>query len=47
MIDTLFLARPRGFCAGVSRAVQVVDKILEKYGPPVYVKHAIVHNNHW
>lgn len=40
----VFLATPRGFCAGVVRAIDVVDLALEKYGPPVYVKHEIVHN---
>lgn len=38
------LARPRGFCAGVIRAIEIVDKALEIYGPPVYVLHEIVHN---
>ncbi len=38
------LAQPRGFCAGVERAIQIVELALEKYGPPVYVKHEIVHN---
>jgi len=42
----IILARPRGFCAGVERAIATVEKALEKYGPPVYVKHAIVHNRH-
>jgi 4-hydroxy-3-methylbut-2-enyl diphosphate reductase len=41
---TLLLAAPRGFCAGVDRAIQIVEKALEKYGPPVYVRHEIVHN---
>ncbi|HUJ37811.1 MAG TPA: 4-hydroxy-3-methylbut-2-enyl diphosphate reductase [Hyphomicrobium sp.] len=41
---TLFLAAPRGFCAGVDRAVQIVELALEKYGAPVYVRHEIVHN---
>ena len=38
------LASPRGFCAGVDRAIQIVEKCLEKHGPPVYVRHQIVHN---
>ena len=40
----VFLATPRGFCAGVVRAIDVVELALEKFGPPVYVKHQIVHN---
>ncbi len=43
---TLLLAAPRGFCAGVDRAVAMVEKALEMYGPPVYVRHEIVHNTH-
>jgi 4-hydroxy-3-methylbut-2-enyl diphosphate reductase len=42
----ILLAAPRGFCAGVDRAILVVEKALEKYGAPVYVRHEIVHNNH-
>ncbi len=38
------LARPRGFCAGVERAIEIVERALEIYGPPVYVRHEIVHN---
>jgi 4-hydroxy-3-methylbut-2-enyl diphosphate reductase len=41
---TLLLAAPRGFCAGVDRAIRIVELALEKYGPPVYVRHEIVHN---
>ncbi|MCP5036739.1 MAG: 4-hydroxy-3-methylbut-2-enyl diphosphate reductase [Rhodobacteraceae bacterium] len=41
---TLTLAAPRGFCAGVDRAIRVVELALEKWGPPVYVRHEIVHN---
>ncbi len=41
---TLVLASPRGFCAGVDRAIHVVEKALQKYGAPVYVRHEIVHN---
>ena len=40
------LAQPRGFCAGVVRAIDIVDKALEKFGRPVYVRHEIVHNRH-
>lgn len=43
---TIYLASPRGFCAGVDRAIQIVELALEKYGPPVYVRHAIVHNRY-
>jgi len=42
----VLLARPRGFCAGVDRAVQIVEQTLLKYGGPVYVRHEIVHNHH-
>lgn len=41
---TILLAAPRGFCAGVDRAIQIVEKALDKYGAPVYVRHEIVHN---
>ncbi|MCW5745935.1 MAG: 4-hydroxy-3-methylbut-2-enyl diphosphate reductase [Alphaproteobacteria bacterium] len=41
---TILLASPRGFCAGVDRAIQIVERALEKYGAPVYVRHEIVHN---
>jgi len=40
------LAQPRGFCAGVVRAIDIVERALEKYGEPVYVRHEIVHNKH-
>lgn len=40
----VLLAQPRGFCAGVERAVEIVERALERYGPPVYVRHEIVHN---
>ncbi len=43
---TVLLAAPRGFCAGVDRAVEIVELALSQYGPPVYVRHAIVHNTH-
>ena len=42
----LFLATPRGFCAGVVRAIEIVEKALNMYGAPIYVKHEIVHNNY-
>ncbi len=42
----VFLASPRGFCAGVERAIEIVEKALERFGPPVYVRHEIVHNKH-
>ena len=40
----VILAKPRGFCAGVERAIEIVERALEIYGPPVYVRHEIVHN---
>ena len=42
----LYLASPRGFCAGVERAIKIVEKTIEIYGKPVYVNHEIVHNKH-
>ena len=42
----ILLAHPRGFCAGVDRAIAIVELALERYGPPVYVRHEIVHNRH-
>ncbi len=42
----IVLAQPRGFCAGVVRAIEIVERALEKYGAPVYVRHEIVHNRH-
>ena len=41
---TLYLAAPRGFCAGVDRAIKIVEMALDKWGAPVYVRHEIVHN---
>ena len=41
---TILLASPRGFCAGVDRAIQIVERAIERYGKPVYVRHEIVHN---
>ena len=46
VIMKVVLAQPRGFCAGVERAIDIVEKALETYGPPVYVRHEIVHNRH-
>src|SRR5262245_2648172 len=43
---TLFLAAPRGFCAGVDRAIDIVEMALQIYGAPIYVRHEIVHNRH-
>ena len=42
----IYLAAPRGFCAGVDRAIEIVKKSIEKFGAPVYVRHEIVHNKH-
>ncbi len=42
----VILAKPRGFCAGVERAIEIVERALDLYGPPVYVRHEIVHNKH-
>jgi 4-hydroxy-3-methylbut-2-enyl diphosphate reductase len=42
----VILAQPRGFCAGVERAIDIVERALRKYGPPIYVRHEIVHNKH-
>ena len=43
---TILLASPRGFCAGVDRAIQIVERAIERYGAPVYVRHEIVHNRY-
>jgi 4-hydroxy-3-methylbut-2-en-1-yl diphosphate reductase len=43
---TMLLAQPRGFCAGVDRAIEIVERALEKFGAPIYVRHEIVHNRH-
>src|SRR5271163_1617786 len=43
---TIVLASPRGFCAGVDRAIQIVERAIELYGRPVYVRHEIVHNRY-
>src|ERR1700741_2753356 len=42
----VYLAKPRGFCAGVVRAIEIVERALQKYGPPVYVRPEIVHNKY-
>src|SRR5215207_958166 len=42
----VILSQPRGFCAGVVRAIDIVERALKKYGPPVYVRHEIVHNKY-
>ena len=43
---TILLASPRGFCAGVDRAIEIVERALDRFGDPVYVRHEIVHNQH-
>jgi len=42
----IFLSQPRGFCAGVTRAIEIVELALQRFGAPVYVYHEIVHNQH-
>jgi 4-hydroxy-3-methylbut-2-enyl diphosphate reductase len=42
----VIMAQPRGFCAGVERAIDIVERALVKFGPPIYVRHEIVHNRH-
>ena len=46
MTKKILLAAPRGFCAGVDRAIEIVERALAKFGRPVYVRHEIVHNRH-
>jgi len=46
MFDEILLAEPRGFCAGVDRAIEIVERALDKFGAPIYVRHEIVHNTH-
>jgi 4-hydroxy-3-methylbut-2-enyl diphosphate reductase len=46
MAGRVLLAAPRSFCAGVDRAIEIVERLLEQHGPPVYVRHQIVHNEH-
>jgi 4-hydroxy-3-methylbut-2-en-1-yl diphosphate reductase len=45
-LQEIILAEPRGFCAGVDRAIEIVDRALEKFGAPIYVRHEIVHNTY-
>jgi 4-hydroxy-3-methylbut-2-en-1-yl diphosphate reductase len=45
-VRKVLLAAPRSFCAGVDRAIEIVERLLEQHGPPVYVRHQIVHNDH-
>jgi len=45
-VSRVLLAAPRSFCAGVDRAIEIVERLLETHGPPVYVRHEIVHNDH-
>src|SRR3974390_1331618 len=42
----IILAQPRGFCAGVVRAIEIVERAIDRFGAPVYVRHEIVHNRH-
>ena len=44
MEKEILLAQPRGFCAGVDRAIEIVERALEQFGAPIYVRHEIVHN---
>ncbi|MBX3637596.1 MAG: 4-hydroxy-3-methylbut-2-enyl diphosphate reductase [Rubrivivax sp.] len=46
MLDEVLLAEPRGFCAGVDRAIEIVERALKKHGRPIYVRHEIVHNTY-
>ncbi len=43
-VPMILVANPRGFCAGVDRAISIVERALEKFGAPVYVRHEVVHN---
>ena len=45
-LEEVVLAEPRGFCAGVDRAIEIVERALQKFGAPIYVRHEIVHNTH-
>jgi len=45
-LDEVVLAEPRGFCAGVDRAIEIVERALTKFGAPIYVRHEIVHNTY-
>src|SRR6187455_1010133 len=44
MLEEVVLAEPRGFCAGVDRAIEIVERALEEFGAPIYVRHEVVHN---
>jgi len=46
MVQDVILAEPRGFCAGVDRAIEIVERALQKFGAPIYVRHEIVHNTY-
>ncbi|HRH06013.1 MAG TPA: hypothetical protein PK702_09340, partial [Burkholderiaceae bacterium] len=46
ILESILLAEPRGFCAGVDRAIDIVDIALQKFGAPIYVRHEIVHNTY-
>ena len=46
MLEEVVLAEPRGFCAGVDRAIEIVERALHKFGAPIYVRHEIVHNTY-
>ena len=45
-LEEIVLAEPRGFCAGVDRAIEIVERALVKFGAPIYVRHEIVHNTY-
>ena len=45
-VDDVLLAEPRGFCAGVDRAIEIVERALTRFGAPIYVRHEIVHNTY-
>ena len=46
MTKKIFLANPRGFCAGVDRAISIVERALDLFGAPIYVRHEVVHNKY-
>ena len=46
MSKRVLVAAPRSFCAGVDRAIEIVERLLAEHGPPIYVRHQIVHNEH-
>ena len=45
-VEEVILAEPRGFCAGVDRAIEIVERALKRFGAPIYVRHEIVHNTY-